>query len=139
MFRFFKKASDKKAYHVDLMKAIFRQLDQYRQPLLTQLEQGIIVGVHLKHQPIANYFQFSHEVSLLNQHENKKGRTYFLKGIVAYDSTLQKKVDLQVLIGYGIIMGYQFPETLCYNIDPSTIELSGMRIEYSGENDYHIP
>lgn len=124
MFNFFKRSGKEKLdKDIHLMKSICAQLPAEFEYLKKQVEEGIIIGVKsLNKAPYVNYESFSLAVDLLNKYENKKGRTFVVRGISVWDTQSNAFTEIQLQVAFGLLLGYIHP-------DRATIDLDSFRIK----------
>ncbi len=137
MFNFFKGKAAKLERHVALIKAVCRLLPIQFNYLGEQVNDGIINGVRLLEKPFPNYKKFILDTSLIKRYEDEKGRSFFVKGILVYDLKSQTFVEIYLVIGFGILMGYSTSTVSDFDPDFNQINTASVYTQYFGENEFN--
>ncbi|MBL0745649.1 hypothetical protein [Chryseolinea lacunae] len=141
MFGLFKKkkAENTSDYLSDvaLLKQIFSAMGSNFAKFHQQLEAGLIVGSKKRDTPVPGYVSFAYNTDVLNRFEDKKGRNLAIRGIKVFEATANAYVEIQINVGYGIVMGF-FPK-----LHPLTspvldnVQVDRFTIHYPGEDNFN--
>jgi hypothetical protein len=126
MFNFLKK-EDKYFNDVKLLvEKIFSLLPAKFLNIKKQLDDKILIGYKKQSN---NYTKFILRTDVLNKYEDKKGNYFEINGIKVFDKTLQNFTDINLEIGYGILIGISTPGIKKLDPDVSQIDVSNFRIK----------
>lgn len=137
MLNFFKKKSKANlVLQVELISKICELLPDKFQNLRDQVRAGIIKDIKLLEKPFPNYHRFTLDVEILNKYEDKKGRSFVIKGILVNDKSLQKFVPVNLIVAYGILLGYSIPQANNFEPDLEKIVLTSISLDFFGEGTF---
>jgi hypothetical protein len=135
MLNFFRKTHNKSFnVQIELVLKICQSLPEKFSNLRKQIQEGIIRDIKILEKPFPNYHKFVLDVNVLNKYEDKKGRSFQVKGIVVWDKSLQNFVPVNIIVAYGLILGYSTPQASELNLDLDKIKITSMSLEFFGEN-----
>jgi len=135
MFNLFKKKSTALDVQVKLMMRMCAAFPIRGVDLAGQISVGIIIGVKILNKPFANYNKFSLDSGLLNRYEDKKGRSFLVRGILVYDLSRDSFEEVILVVGYGILLGYSTPAAILINPDVARIDVRSAHIQYFETDD----
>jgi len=139
MLNFFKqnKRGDIKE-HVAMIKNISQLLGGDFDYITKQINEGIIKDIRwLEKSPISNYHKFKLDVTLLNKYEDKIGRCFLLKNIKVFDREIQKLTEINLVVAYGLLIGYSSPGVEIINPNINKIVAADFYIQYFGEDEFN--
>lgn len=136
MFNLFKKHRNRLDEDVALIKTVCHLLPEQFRSLSNQVLEGIILSERIQNDPYLNYRQFKLDIQLLNKYEDKIGRCFIIKGILAYDNKSESFVEIYLDVAYGILIGFSTPLVSDINVDLAQIKVDKYYVQYYGEEDY---
>jgi hypothetical protein len=136
MFKLFKKKIDPQM-HVSMMGKIFSILPKRFQYISNQLSEGIVIGVKKNEKPKLA-FGFSLDIDLLNKYEDKKGSYFAIKRVFVNDLNSKEPVELQIKIGYGILLSYMPMNVREFAPSLEDINVDNHIVEYYENNDFQF-
>lgn len=138
MLNIFKKNSKKNlTLAINLVSRMCQLLPDKFMSLRDQIHDGIIKDVKLLEKPFPYYHKFIHDVNILNRYEDKKGRSFIIKGILVNDRTINSFTAVNLVVAYGILIGYSTPQVATINPDLESIRATSLTIEFFGENAFN--
>ena len=135
MFGLFNRKKSDYKKDVILMQNIFNLLPDNFEFIKKQLDEGLIIGSEKSNKPIDCYTKFTYDIKLLNKLEDKKGRYFGIRGVYVLDSETNELVELQINIGYGILISYFGIKVNFFSPVVDNIKINNFRImDFSDDN-----
>lgn len=137
MFNFFrrKKKIHLKGWENDLFLNIFKELGDeylyYEKPI----REGIIEGVRYNPK-MPDHINFILNVTLLNRYEKKKEAFRTVSGVKVFDEKTLEFKDIEIDLGYGLVLGYCTEDILNFNPDVTKIKIGIIKKRYPDNNDF---
>jgi hypothetical protein len=139
MFNLFnKKKGHSTKWEIELISKIFNSIGDDFTYIKNQLNDGLIKSVKKVNTPVPNYYKFLFDVNILNKYENKKGRYFCIHGVTVFDNQLNRNVEIQINVSFGIVLGFFVlgAKEIVPNLD--RIDINNYRIKYFDEQGIDI-
>ena len=118
-----------------LLKNIFKKLGVNYSNYYNQVEDGLFRGVAEGMGGNPNYITFLFNSDVFKQYEDKKGSDLVMKGISVFDNRLKNYIDFNIYISFGVIIGYETPQTKKPSLDIDKINVSGFITKFIHNKD----
>jgi hypothetical protein len=130
MFEFFKKGKNKKKTDISFLEKVLLKLPEEYGELLKQFKDGLIKDTFYQSAPVKNYVGFSYNPIKSKEFENKKGRSFMVKGVKILNNVDNKTTDLDIYVAHGLIAGYSTPGTESFIADTNSISYENLYKTY---------
>ncbi|MFB6456297.1 hypothetical protein ACE38W_13575 [Chitinophaga sp. Hz27] len=103
--------------------------------LAKQVNDGLLVRISRKSTVRPNYIGFSYG-DVVRKYERKSDNGFLIKGTKVYDTLSNEYIEFNIVVGYGLVLGYFTPNNDKFKLDVDKIDLSDTRILYDKNSDF---
>jgi hypothetical protein len=129
-----RKKSKSVEYHKGLLNKVFYHLGEDYEIYQNQINDGIVSKVKRENSK-QDYFKIIQDIPTLNKYEDKLGRYFSLNRIKIYTENPLDFADVEVRIGFGVILGYKVSSLEFDELDSIKIDSSSFYIQYFDEEE----
>ncbi|SEA99225.1 hypothetical protein SAMN05660909_04583 [Chitinophaga terrae (ex Kim and Jung 2007)] len=135
MFNLFKR-SKVEEWEKQVLINIFCAMPPEFNYLKEQIQDGLLKRVSFGSTVRPNFVGFSYDGSVSKKYERKSDTGFVIKGVKVFDNLSQSYIDFEIIVYYGLVIGYSTPNNKNVKLDIHRIDTSKLRVQYNTNQLY---